>query len=72
MFSQKYRLGSKKEESEGNTYHVLSVEPAGKVDEATYKLAEGLYEQFGTKAKDLKVHEDNQAAETESVPEENK
>jgi hypothetical protein len=39
------------------------------VEEMYYKAAEYLYEQFATKAKDLKIHEEGQAAETESAPE---
>jgi hypothetical protein len=64
MFGQKYRIGSKKEENDGNTYFVLTVEPAGAADEATYKAAEGLYEQFATKAKEIKIHDEGQAVET--------
>lgn len=70
MFSQKYRLSSKKEESEGNTYHVLTVEPAGVTDEETRKVAEEMWESFAAKAKDLKVHDEGQSAEVSAAPEE--
>jgi len=69
MFSQKYRLGTKKEEKDSNTYYVLTVEPAGPADEQIYKEAEKLYEQFASKAKDLKVHEEGQGAEVAAAPE---
>jgi len=69
MFSQKYRLGTKKEEKDSNTYFVLTVEPAGQPDEQSYKIAEILYEHFATKAKDLKVHEEGQVVEAEASPE---
>jgi hypothetical protein len=71
MFSQKYRLGTKKEEKDSNTYFVLTVEPAGPADEQLFKAAEGFYDQFAAKAKDLKIHEEGQAAESAAAPEGN-
>ncbi len=65
MFSQKYRLNTKKEEKDSNTYFVFNVEPAGPVDEALYKAAESLYDQFAQKAKDITVHEEGQTTEEE-------
>jgi len=70
MFSQKYRLASKKEVNGDISYYTLTVEPAGAADEAIYKAAEALYETFANKAKDLKIHEEGQAAEVSAAPEE--
>ena len=63
MFSRKYTLSAKKETNDSGTYWVLQVSPAGIAVPEDFKIAEGLWEQFSSKAQALNVHEEA-AAET--------
>ena len=55
MFSRKYKLGSKQAKNDIGTYFVLTVEPAGMASETDFKIAEGLWNTFATKVKDIQV-----------------
>ena len=67
MFSRKYRLGSKLTKNDIGSFYVLTVEPAGKVSETEFRTSEGLWTTFSSKAKDLKVHEDEADGFTEDA-----
>ncbi len=63
MFSRKYALTTKREENEAGVYWIYQVSPAGMTTPEDFKIAEGLWEQFSSKAQALNVHEEA-AAET--------
>jgi hypothetical protein len=65
MFSRKYALTSKQVKSEF-TYQVLEVSPAGIPAESDYKFAECLWDEYASKAKDIKVHDEEGAGDEES------
>lgn len=62
LFSNKYRLTTKKVDGDKGTYFVLNVGFAEKADGKEYAIAENLYESF--RSKEVKVHE----AEGENEP----
>lgn len=49
FFAWSYKLTVARETRQGNTYFVSVVEDAGKADEATFKIAENIYNSFGAK-----------------------
>lgn len=57
MFAFKYYLKSKKETGDNGVYYVLKVQPAGKVDEKDFKIAEDMWKRFHKK--NFKVDEVN-------------
>jgi hypothetical protein len=57
MFDRRYRLGTKKEESDGNTYHVFTVALDGISTDEERTIALDWYKALRGKA--LKVHEDD-------------
>jgi hypothetical protein len=60
LFSNKYRLTTKKRSNDMGTWFVLDASYVEKATEDEYKLAEGLYESF--RSKSVKVHEENEEA----------
>ncbi len=65
MFSRKYKLSSKHVKNDMGAYYVLDVAQVGATIEQDYKVAETWYMQFKEKAKDIRVHEEEAAAEKE-------
>ena len=63
IFANKYRLVSKKATTKGFNYFVYKTEPAGPVDEATFKQAAELYHTWH--GKDFRVHEEETVASEE-------
>lgn len=62
MFSRKYKLSAKQTKNDIGTFYVLNVEPAGKPSDEEYSAAESLYNNFGSKVKDIQVHEEGDEA----------
>lgn len=62
MFSRKYKLGSKHVKSDVGAYYVLTVDPIGKASDDEYKYAEGLWQTFASKARDIEVHGETETA----------
>lgn len=58
MFSRKYRLSANQKTSNGNTFYVLAVEPAGRCSADETAIGEALYSAFGNT--EIKVHEDEE------------
>lgn len=57
LFSNSYKLISKKETRNDNTYFVSDVEPLGHVSDEVLKVAEGYYETFKERIKEINTVE---------------
>lgn len=58
-FKRKFTLSSKKQQSNGNTYYVLDVNPAGVSDEKEENKAQMFYNQFSIQVSNVKVEKDD-------------
>lgn len=58
MFSKKYKLFSKKESGDAAPYYILEVEPAGKVTDEEFKMAEDYYNMFKRDEAKFQIHEE--------------
>lgn len=57
MFSKRYRLGTKREESDGNIYYVLTVDMDGNATEQEYATAKKWYQDLAKAKEALNIHE---------------
>lgn len=67
MYTRKYDLTSVSKNKSGNDFFVLQVRSAGKCNEDELAIGKALFNTFGPKIKDLKVHEESEAPEGEDT-----
>lgn len=68
LFSRVYSLTTKKQESNGFTYHILEVAPLRLATESEFKNCEQLYNQFSNKAFQYHVEAEPQQSSPDNCP----